>query len=55
MIYVLIIMLAGSGSAVGSAEFSTKQACEDAGKMVVDARRAYSSTASAVTVCAPKG
>ncbi|XYD08286.1 hypothetical protein R1A27_25215 [Methylobacterium sp. NMS12] len=27
MVYVLIIMLAGSGSAIGSVEFNTQQAC----------------------------
>lgn len=54
MIYVLIIMLAGSGSAVGSAEFNSKQACEDAGKLVEQTRKAYGG-AAAITVCAQKG
>jgi hypothetical protein len=54
VVYVLIIMLAGSGSAVGSVEFNSKQACEAAAQMVAHADRPYGG-ASAITVCAPKG
>jgi hypothetical protein len=54
LVYVLIIMLAGSGSAVGSVEFNSKQACEAAAQMIAHADRPYGG-ASAITVCAPKG
>ncbi|MGU3465992.1 hypothetical protein ACLBXO_14160 [Methylobacterium sp. C33D] len=54
MVYVLIIMLAGSGSAIGSVEFNTRQACEAAAKQIAEAERPYGG-ASPVTVCAPKG
>ena len=54
MIYVLIIMLAGSGSAIGSVEFNSKDACEAAAKAIAQADRPYAG-ASAVTVCVAKG
>ncbi|SDA19480.1 hypothetical protein SAMN02799622_02264 [Methylobacterium sp. UNC378MF] len=54
VVYVLIIMLAGSGSAIGSVEFNTQQACEAAAKQIAEAERPYGG-ASPVTVCAPKG
>ncbi|WP_267424954.1 hypothetical protein [Methylobacterium sp. GC_Met_2] len=56
MVYVLIIMLAGSGSgsAIGSIEFSSKPACEEAAKMIAESNGIFSG-ATAVTVCAAKG
>jgi hypothetical protein len=54
VVYVLIIMLAGSGSAIGSVEFNSKQACEAAAKQIAEAERPYGG-ASPVTVCAPRG
>ena len=58
LIYVLIIMLAGSGSgsgsAIGSIEFNSKHACEEAAKMIAESNRIFSG-ATAVTVCAAKG
>jgi hypothetical protein len=55
-VYVLIIMLAGSGSgaAVGSVEFTTKEACQAAAKAIADTGRPLAG-ANAVTVCAAKG
>jgi hypothetical protein len=54
VVYVLIIMLAGSGSAIGSVEFNSKQACEAAAKSIAEAGRP-SADASAITVCVAKG
>jgi hypothetical protein len=54
LVYVLIIMLAGSGSSVGSVEFNTKDACEAAAKAIANAGRPYAG-ASAITVCVAKG
>jgi len=54
LVYVLIIMLAGSGSSVGSVEFNTKEACQAAAKAIADAGRPFAG-ASAITVCAAKG
>ncbi len=51
--YVLIIILAGSGAAVGSVEFGSKQACETAAKMIAESNRPFAG-ASPITVCAPK-
>ncbi|MCJ2058638.1 hypothetical protein MKL09_19045 [Methylobacterium sp. J-048] len=51
---MLIIMLAGSGSAIGSVEFNTKDACEAAAKAITQADRPYAG-ASAITVCVAKG
>ncbi|WP_331302964.1 hypothetical protein [Methylobacterium oryzae] len=54
MVYVLIIMLAGSDSAIGSVEFNTKPACEAAARQIAEAERPYGG-AYPVTVCAAKG
>ncbi|MGU3403008.1 hypothetical protein [Methylobacterium brachiatum] len=54
MVYSLIILLAGSGSAIGSVEFNTKDACETAAKAIAQADRPYAG-ASAITVCVAKG
>ena len=54
MVYVLIIMLAGSGASVGSVEFNTKEACEAAAKAIADSGRPFAG-ASAITVCVAKG
>lgn len=54
MVYVLISMLAGSGSAIGSVAFNTKDACETAAKATAKADRPYAG-ASAITVCVAKG
>ncbi|MCJ2053931.1 hypothetical protein [Methylobacterium sp. J-070] len=54
MIYVLIIILAGSGSSVGSVEFNTKEACETAAKAIAASSRPFAG-ASAITVCVAKG
>jgi hypothetical protein len=58
LVYVLIIMLAGSGSgsgsAIGSIEFNSKHACEEAAKMTAESNRPLAG-ATAVTVCAAKG
>lgn len=54
MVYVFIIMLAGSGASVGSVEFNTKEACQAAAKAIADAGRPFAG-ASAITVCAAKG
>ena len=51
---VLVIMLAGSGSAVGSVAFHSKQACEPAAQMISHADRPYGG-ASAITVCPTTG
>jgi len=56
LVYVLIIMLAGSGSgaSVGSVEFHTKEACQAAMKAIADSGRPLAG-ANAVTVCVAKG
>jgi hypothetical protein len=54
LVYVLIILPAGSGSAIGSVEFNTKDACETAAKAIAQADRPYAG-ASAITVCVVKG
>ncbi|EIZ81421.1 hypothetical protein WYO_5924 [Methylobacterium sp. GXF4] len=54
MVYSLIIMLAGSGSAIGSVEFNTKDVCETAAKAIAKADRPYAG-ASAITVCVAEG
>jgi len=56
LVYVLIIMLAGSGSgaSVGSVEFNTKEACQAAAKAIADSGRPLAG-ANAITVCAAKG
>ncbi|AIQ89305.1 hypothetical protein [Methylobacterium oryzae] len=54
MVYVLIIMLAGSGASVGSVEFNTKEACQAASKAIADSGRQFAG-ASAITVCVAKG
>ena len=54
LVYVLIIMLAGSGASVGSVEFNTKDACQAAAKAIADAGRPFAG-ASAITVCVAKG
>jgi len=56
LVYVLIIMLAGSGSgaSVGSVEFTTKEACQAAAKAIADTGRPLAG-ATAVTVCVAKG
>ena len=54
MVYGFSIMLAGSGSAIGSVEFKARDACEAATKTSADAGRPYAG-ASAITVCVAKG
>jgi hypothetical protein len=54
VVYVLIIMLAGSGSAIGSVEFNTKEACDVAAKAIAKVDRPYAG-ASPITVCVAKG
>ena len=54
MVYVLIIMLAGSGASVGSVEFNTKTACEAAAKAIADSARPFAG-GNAITVCVAKG
>ncbi|MBP1179076.1 hypothetical protein [Methylobacterium sp. PvR107] len=54
MVYVRIIMLAGSGSAGRSAAFNSEQACQTAAQMIAHADRP-SGGATAITVRAPKG
>lgn len=54
MAYVLTIMLAGSGSAIGSVEFNCKQACEAAAKSIAEGGRPFAG-ASAITVCVAEG
>ncbi|GJE14968.1 hypothetical protein [Methylobacterium longum] len=54
MVYVLIIILAGSGASVGSVEFNTKEACQAAAKAIADSSRPFAG-ASAITVCVAKG
>jgi hypothetical protein len=54
MAYVLILMLAGGGSAVTTAEFASEKACTDAGEAARDAHAAVS-TYKVVFVCSPKG
>ncbi|KST59821.1 hypothetical protein AO398_16200 [Methylobacterium sp. GXS13] len=54
LVYVIISMLAGSGSAIGSVAFNTKDACETAAKAIAKADRPYAG-ASAISVCVAKG